>query len=257
MDGTDVLPQSEVGPEQLLEILLESLMRILQRGGFEGRDVADKLLEVGAKVGAPVSHDDVTRVSLGADQRICMELMCLWRREPEFCDRRGLPAPLPVRGARPSFEMLVKRVNEHLSIDRILALLVSFRAVYLDRNGCVVAATPTFILSSHDSDRALAIDGVLKQLIGYVSVVEHNVFSVKPFTPPRFERSCSVVLPRKMVPVAQRFVRERGQDFVDSVDEWLIRQSIATKSMPGPHVELGAGAYFLHLGAVELDKTIS
>lgn len=244
-------PLSEIGPEQLLEILLESLIRILERGGFGYREVAERLLDVGAKTASSVSDRGVTRVSLGGDQRNCMEVMCLWRREPEFCDSHGLPAALPIYGPRSSFDVLVKRVNPHLETDRILALLTSFRSVRFDGEGRVKATTPTFILSSHDGDKSLAIDGVLKQLVGYMGVVEHNVFSVKPFSPPRFERSCSVQLPRKMVPIAQRFVRERGQDFVDSVDEWLIRQSMATQSMPGSRVEIGAGAYFLHLGSLD------
>jgi hypothetical protein len=183
-----------------------------------------------------------------------MELMCLWRREPEFCDYQGLPAPLPVRGDRASFEKLVKRIDESLAPDRILKLLSSFRAVRFDEDDRVVAATPTFILSSHDEDKSLAIDGVLKQLVGYVNVVEHNVFSVKPFSVPRFERACTVSLPRTVVPIAQHFVRERGQDFIDSVDEWLIRQSLATSAVSEMRVEIGAGAYFLNLGVLDSMK---
>jgi hypothetical protein len=51
-----------------------------------------------------------------------------------------------------------------------------------------------------------------------------------------------------MLPVAERFVRERGQDFIDTVDEWLIRQLSTGGPSDGSGIEIGAGAYFLHLG---------
>jgi hypothetical protein len=47
--------------------------------------------------------------------------------------------------------------------------------------------------------------------------------------------------------VFDRLVRSRGQEFIDSIDEWLERNT-KYESPSGTYVELGAGAYFLDFG---------
>ncbi len=59
MDRVNVSGLSETGPDQLLEILLTSLARILERGGFDYREVAEKLLEIGAKTTSALSDHTV------------------------------------------------------------------------------------------------------------------------------------------------------------------------------------------------------
>ena len=52
----------------------------------------------------------------------------------------------------------------------------------------------------------------------------------------------------ELVPVAHRVVRERGQEFIDGIDEWLERQR-EVPSPSGRYVEIGVGAYLLDLGS--------
>lgn len=235
--------------DDLIEAIIESLGRVLLAGGVTPHQIRSVMDRV--SLCDPASDNGRPRgvVHLGSLQRCCMEVMCHWRRDPEFCGADGLPARIPFEGAKGSFVALCAKVPGALSAGEVLELLTAFDAVTVSASGIVEARTPTFILSGHSSGAAIAFDGVLKQLLGYLRVVEFNVHAQRPFVRPRFERSCSVVLPPKMIPLAECFVRERGQDFIDSVDDWLVRQSTKNAVEPGAYgVEIGAGAYFLDLG---------
>jgi len=52
------------------------------------------------------------------------------------------------------------------------------------------------------------------------------------------------------LPVFERLVRERGQTFVDVLDEWLERHR-GEPSASQTYIEIGAGAYFLDLGIIK------
>jgi hypothetical protein len=51
----------------------------------------------------------------------------------------------------------------------------------------------------------------------------------------------------ELEPILDRLVRSRGQEFIDSIDEWLERNT-KVESPSGRYVELGAGAYLVNLG---------
>jgi ribose 1,5-bisphosphokinase PhnN len=93
----------------------------------------------------------------------------------------------------------------------------------------------------------LATDGLLKQLEGYLQTVHNNVCSISGEGKSRFERACTVAVAIELEPIFDRLVRSRGQEFIDSIDEWLERNA-KHESASGTYVELGAGAYFVDLG---------
>jgi hypothetical protein len=183
---------------------------------------------------------------LGALQRDCMEVMCKWRREPRFVDCDGEPLPLPQSGSDRSFRSLCQAVRCESEPERVLKALEEFGAVTIDENGAVRSQTPTFLLG-HPSGGLLATDGLLKQLEGFLRVVHRNVQSANGNARPRFERACTVAIAAELEPIFDQLVRSRGQEFVDSVDEWLERNACKS-SASGRYVELGAGAYFIDLG---------
>jgi hypothetical protein len=184
---------------------------------------------------------------LGNLQRDCMEVMCTWRRETSFVGGDGTPIPLDQGFGSSSFHALCKLAGcEHTS-EQILRALVEFGAVSIDVDGMVISETPTFLLGRAASVGRLATDGLLKQLEGYLRVVHRNVCSVTGSLRARFERACTVSVAIELEPIFDQLVRDRGQVFVDSVDEWLERNA-GRESTSGRYRELGAGAYFIDLG---------
>jgi hypothetical protein len=56
-----------------------------------------------------------------------------------------------------------------------------------------------------------------------------------------------VTVARELEPVFSQLVRQRGQEFIDSIDEWLERNT-KYASPSGRYMELGAGAYYIDHG---------
>jgi hypothetical protein len=239
--------QSVVGDfptEALLSEVLRSLGRVLAAAGISAECIEQHVAEVVAE--ARKTPQGAQALNLGSMQRECMELMCLWRRDGRFLDDSGLPAALTVDGSNQSFAALCQTARASSNPLDLLQLLDRFGAIRFDLDGRVVPETPTFILGSQSPSEVVASDGVLKQLSGFIRVLEHNLLMVRRGERPRFERSCSVRVATELLPVFEHYLSERAQLFIDSIDEWLERQStVASKS--GKSIEIGAGAYFLEL----------
>ena len=188
-----------------------------------------------------------TFTELGSIQRDCMEVMCTWRRDTRFIDQNGDPLRLRQDLGDSSFHALCQRAGCRNETSAILKTLVDFGAVSIDRDQAIVSETPTFLLGRAQEGGRLAVDGVLKELEGFLRVVHRNVCSVSGEQRPRFERSCTVSVAVELEAVFDRLVRDRGQIFIDSADEWLER-NVKRESESGRYVELGAGAYFIDLG---------
>jgi hypothetical protein len=129
----------------------------------------------------------------------------------------------------------------------IMQTLLQFGAVSMDDDGRVVSRTPTF-LAGNSAAGLLAVDGVVHQLAGFLQVVHRNVCSVTGTGGTRFERACSVSVAVELEPIFDQLVRARGQEFIDSIDEWLERNARYV-SPSGCYAEMGAGAYFINFGS--------
>lgn len=199
-----------------------------------------------AMAGAVASTARIVFTELGALQRDCMEVMCKWRRDSELVDAAGEPRPLERWGDDLSFNALCIKAACKNESTNVLKALLDFGAVSVDVDGRICSETPTFLLG-RASNGLLATDGLLKQLEGYLRVVHRNVQSVAGPGKPRFERACTVAIASELEPIFDRLVRQRGQEFVDSVDEWLERNS-RQESATGKYLELGVGAYYIDLG---------
>lgn len=234
---------SDSEPELLLGETVGALVRVLVRAGVSIEAISNEVARELAK------HSDadnqVPPVRLGLMQRDCMEVMCRWRRDRVFLDSHGLPAELPRRGGDASFEKLCVASGVRCSPSELLDTLIEFGAVQLVGEDNVAPLTPTFLLGG--GVNKLALDGVLKQVAAFLRVVDHNTGSGVSGALPRFERMCTVAIAVELLPVFERMVRERGQDFIDGLDEWLERHR-ETPSPSSSFVEVGAGAYFVELG---------
>lgn len=196
------------------------------------------------------SRATATFTELGSILRDCMEVMCVWRRETGLVNDAGEPRELPMTNGMPSFVTLCETAGCNHPPDRILAALIEFEAVKVDSNGLVMSLTPTFLLRTVTAGGRIATDGVIKQLSGFLRCVHTNICSVSGVRKSKFERACTVTVAAELEPIFDRVVRNRGQEFIDSIDEWLERSS-GIESPSHQYVEVGAGAYSIEFGARE------
>lgn len=200
-----------------------------------------------AVTGATQNSATTTFTDLGSLLRDCMEVMCTWRRDVELVDDDGEPKSLPMSSEGQSFETLCKKAHCHHRPSEILKVLLEFGAISQTIDGRVRSETPTFLLGRATLGGRLATDALLKHLEGFLRSVHRNVSSVSGQGKAKFERACTVTVAIELEPIFDRLVRQRGQEFIDSIDEWLERHT-KLESPSGRYVELGAGAYFVDFG---------
>ena len=230
--------------QELLNDVVRLFVDLLVAGG--GTSSMIDLAIAKAMAGVMTSDASTVFTELGALQRDCMEVMCKWRRDIALVGADGEPLPLEPWDGQQSFDALCKKVPCKNDSSVVLKALLDFGAVSTRPDGRICSETPTFLLG-RASGGLLATDGLLKQLEGYLGVVHRNVRSVAGPERPKFERACTVSIARELEPVFDCLVRQRGQEFVDSVDEWLERNA-RHESASGQYLELGVGAYYVDLG---------
>lgn len=231
--------------KELLDDVVRLFADLLLTSGATLAMIDDAMSQ--AIAGAKDNRSSTTFTELGALQRDCMEVMCAWRRDVALVGNDGEPMPLVETLGDKSFEALCNRAGCISPYPEILKVLLDFGAVSIRTDGKVVSETPTFLLGRSAFGGRLATDGLLKQLEGFLQAVHHNACSVSGSGKAKFERACTVSVAIELEPIFDRLVGSRGQEFIDSIDEWLERNS-KHESASGRYVELGAGAYLIDLG---------
>ncbi len=237
---------AHAGPSpELVENVVRQFVQLLVAGGT----CVDAVRTATSKVLLNSADESTvaTFTELGPIQRDCMEVLCTWRRDVEFIDRRGNPLALRQGTGEKSFGALCKRASCKSEVSTILGTLLDFGAVSIRGDDRIIPETPTFLLGGAKGGGRLAVDGVLRQLQGFLQVVHRNVCSISGEKKPKFERACTVSIAVELEAIFDELVRARGQEFIDSIDEWLERNA-KRESASQRYLELGVGVYSIDLG---------
>jgi hypothetical protein len=95
---------------------------------------------------------------------------------------------------------------------------------------------------------AFSVDLFAKMTIDFLRALEFNLLSNPRLGDGLFQRRAHKVnADARLAPVFNKYVREQGQLFLESVDEWLIRHQPATKrGQRRKKVRLGVGVYVIN-----------
>ncbi len=165
-----------------------------------------------------------------------------WRRDPAFLDPDGLPRPLRNHGKKNEFQSLVTKVSVDLDSTKVVTNLIRAGTIRRNQKGDLELMSESIVACSGRDGQFVAATPVLDHVAGFLSSVEHNLFDKDSNTRPRFERACYVAIPTEHVPIFMNMASSRCQNFVDVVDEWLVRRSVPFGTSAGAAV-VGVGAY--------------
>jgi Family of unknown function (DUF6502) len=173
--------------------------------GLTRRDVAS-ILEADA---ACPTHD--------RGRQRAQRVLSGWWNDMAFQDPTGMPAILPLRGAKKSFTALVSRFSgERGQVGPILAELLRVKAVRRLRDGRFQAVSRTYATMRWDPDGVIAFG---EQLAEHCSTLLHNLQS------PRNARLVRRVLNSRLnpryLPLLTRDLEQQVRVFADSVDNTL------------------------------------
>ena len=227
-----------------LDLLVSRFFRILRVCGVQERELTKSLrrvLESKPEIGPTMAINAPAELHLAST-----EMVFNWRRSPPFIDVNGRPKKLRVSGTEDSFDELVRRNAPQFDSSVALSYLEQLGIVLKDNEGFVILAAESVLACTSGQSRAISSSTVLTHIQAYLSSVEYNLLDRYGPKAPRFERACYGKIPARLVPILERLIEVRGQNFIDSIDEWLARHSVSEES--GQAVWLaGAGAYvFAH-----------
>jgi len=143
-----------------------------------------------------------------------------WRREREFVDAKGEPAPLPMSGSGATFSKLVKRFSGDVPARAILDELIRIGAMERLDDGRLRLLAQAYVPESSKADK-LNILG--KDVSLLISTVGHNL--VPDPTGPLFQRKVAYDnLPDDILPAFRKLSARKAQDLLEKLDRWLAQR---------------------------------
>ncbi len=144
-------------------------------------------------------------------------VIAAWRREHEFLDADGKPAPLSMEGQGATFSELVKRFSGNVPPRAVLDELVHVGAVAQAVDGRVSLLSRAYIPKDYDSHKINILGTDVKHLL---STINHNLSP--DLTTPVFQRKVSYDnLPDEILEEFHRQFSQKAQKLLESADTWL------------------------------------
>ncbi|HID30957.1 MAG TPA: hypothetical protein EYP19_13285 [Desulfobacterales bacterium] len=250
--------------------LFRPLVRILLRNGVSYRtfsdlakwvyvDVATKEFDIKGRkqstsrvsVITGLSRKEVKRMRQlpRPDDRVSSErynraarVIAAWRRESNFLDAKGKPAPLPMVGSGATFSELAKRFSGDVPARAILDELIRVGAVEQLEDGRFSLLTRAYIPESSDADKLHILGTDVGHLI---STIDHNL-KPDPIGPFLQLKVAYDNLPDEILPAFRRLSAKKAQSLLESLDRWLAqRDRDVTPTVKGSgRNQAGLGIYY-------------
>ena len=169
-------------------------------------------------------------------------VIAAWRRESNFLDAEGKPAPLPIVGPGATFSELAKRFSGDVPARAILDELIRVGAVERMEDGRVCLLTRAYIPEGIDADKLHILGTDVGHLI---STIDHNLRS-DPIGPFCQLKVAYDNLPDEVLPGFRKLSAKRAQALLESLDQWLAkRDRDVTPSVKGSgRNQAGLGVYY-------------
>lgn len=196
-----------------------------------------------------LTRKDVQRLTSGqapSDERAlarvnrAVRVIAGWRRDATFHGEGGVPAPLPLDGATPSFSDLVRRYSGDIPVRAVLDELQRNGSVTVHGNEVRLADRG---LPSTDESGKLALLG--SDVSDLVDTVAYNLLADPSRR--RFQRKVMYDnLSREAVAEFRRLSTERSQQVLEEFDRWLARhdRDVTGSTAGSGRVRAGVGMYF-------------
>jgi hypothetical protein len=169
-------------------------------------------------------------------------VIAAWRREIDFLDAKGKPAPLPMVGPGTTFSELAKRFSGDVPARAILDELIRVGAVERLEDGRVCLLTRAYIPEGSDADKLQILGTDVGHLI---STIDHNL-KPNPIGPFLQLKVVYDNLPDEVLPKFRKLSAKRAQALLESLDRWLAKcDRDVTPTVKGSgRNQAGLGVYY-------------
>ena len=164
-----------------------------------------------------------------------------WISDAEFCDDKGVAAPLLLQGKKGSFEALVARHSGDIPYRAMVNELIRIGAVELMEDGKVVLVRAVYGPSADKEEKYELLGEDVALLI---STINHNIY--QPEEPYYQRKVCYDNIPKECVEEFKALVNKENQRLLIKLNTWLAERDMDKQSnIKSEHpVKLGVGVYY-------------
>lgn len=252
-----ILVRSGVRYDEFLDLVRGVYVETAVRDGL-GDDVRLTRAKVSLSTGVPrrdvdrfIDHDGALPAQPRTLTATLSEVLNRWHTDPQFVGPYGIPLELDVRNPKSrSFLELVSGVDPDANVHDVLDELIRLKTVVWSGDTHVRTISRAFIPVEEMSPAQLEFFG--NALTRLANTLQFNLD--RKNSDKRLERSVisDRGLPRAVVPVFEKHVREKVSDLLVELDNWLSPYS--TDALPGTDFERVGLAVFQFVDPVP-DKT--
>jgi hypothetical protein len=221
--------------------LLRPLLRLLLATGLDKKEL---LALCGRVLDHLPEHSTPSQLRLLPYARPLEKLVARWVNHPSYLEH-GRPMRLRLRGARPSFQSLVRSVAPNLSSDLALNALQQTRIARVTPDRKVELLSHVFFIRLGGF---VDIETVTTMTVDFLRTQEFNFLENPQIGRGLFQRIAHhQTSDAKLAPVFNQYARDQGQSFLEGIDEWLIRhQPKRQANRRRKRVRLGVGIYVIN-----------
>jgi hypothetical protein len=189
-------------------------VRILAQYGCTPESVVREVLRAGRRLPRSLAQAPAVAVS---EMDAAAHVLTLWFQDPDHLDSSGNPKPLPLRGAARSLEVLARRVDPKLDVEKILVHLL--RRSVLRRVGSRYVPRERVLMFRGSGAPYHARS--IQTMVAMLSTLEHNSRPGRS-TPPWFERfAANARVPVSAIASFERWLLRHGNRLLEQADAKL------------------------------------
>jgi hypothetical protein len=227
-------------PDLYTHKILAAVLEFLIAAGADRKDllaiVEAKLVAVPQEKNARIRK----RRSARGDDTVSATVLHRWHRERNLLDTNALPVPLPLYGAAPSVESLVRSEKPSRPPRQIVADMV---AMGLLRRAARGKYLPKARVATIRQMHPVLMEHVAKSLVRLLETVQNNTTAASGAIP-LIERFTHIPdLPLTRVPEFRAFAQDHGSNFLASVDDWLEARRVRNSPKKQRGVSAGIHVY--------------
>lgn len=167
-------------------------------------------------------------------------LLSGWHQDPDFLDGQGRPLPLARSGPSPSFADLFDRYGGDTPEQTLEKELRSANSIDTDADGRLVAKS-RYHMPFAMTESNIRFFGT--NLFDHATTLNNN-FTAKEDAQRRIEGfAVDDQVDSDSADAFKQFIDERGQQFLEEVDDWLNRHQADSNSKTAIPIRLGVGLY--------------
>ena len=166
-----------------------------------------------------------------------------WYQDEDFLNKNGKPRKLRSDSSRNQFEDLCSRYAIEIPPSTMLKELIRVGAVEETTDGELKVKLRYYMPTQLDPQWIMNAGSYLADL---TTTINHNL-SVEEGSSTQFiGRATEPEIPVDLEPKFQQFVAEQGQQFLETIDDWLADHRVSIKENPDTEtIRLGAGVFFI------------